>query len=227
MQKKARGHYNKTYFDWQSSIGEFGGWANQSKFIEFISSDDDVLDFGCGGGFLLKQINCRKKIGIEINPSAIETALKNDVEVFQDADEIPDEHVDVIISNNALEHTPRPLDELEKLYRKLKFKGKIIIVVPCESVFNKYRSNDSNHHLYSWSPMCLANLLIEAGFSLIESKPYIHKWPPQFRWIAEYGGRRVFETACRIYGRIERSWFQVRAVGEKNELIDNFFETHD
>ena len=25
-------HYSKDYFSWQSSIGEFGGWANDSKF---------------------------------------------------------------------------------------------------------------------------------------------------------------------------------------------------
>jgi hypothetical protein len=57
--------------------------------------------------------------------------------------------------------------------------------------------------------------MTEAGFSLIESKPYIHKWPPRYRLIAKVGGRRLFEAACMLYGRIERSWFQVRAIAEK------------
>jgi len=67
-------HYDDKYFDWQASIGEFGGWANQSKFVEYISSNSRVLDFGCGGGFLLKGIKCSTKVGVEVNPSAAETA---------------------------------------------------------------------------------------------------------------------------------------------------------
>ena len=49
MSKLVSKHYNKKYFDWQSPIGDFGGWANQSKFIEYISINSKVLDFGCGG----------------------------------------------------------------------------------------------------------------------------------------------------------------------------------
>ena len=215
-------HYDKDYFDWQSSIGEFGGWANQSKFFEYISSNSRVLDFGCGGGFLLKGLNCVKKVGIEVNESAADTAKKNGIEVYRSVAEMPDDYVDVIISNHALEHTLHPLDELVSLYRKLQLGGRIIFVVPCESIGYSYKANDINHHLYSWSPMCIGNLFTEAGFSVIESKPYIHKWPgikyiwpKMYKFIAKVGGRRLFDIACRIYGRIERSWFQVRVVAEK------------
>ncbi len=127
-------HYDDKYFDWQASIGEFGGWANQSKFIVHISSNSRILDFGCGGEFLLKNINCAKKMGVEVNPSAAEAAKKNGIEVFSSAEEMPDEYVDVIISNNALEHTLQPLEKLKSLYKKLKAGGKIIFVVPCESM---------------------------------------------------------------------------------------------
>ncbi|MDQ3076069.1 MAG: class I SAM-dependent methyltransferase [bacterium] len=213
--EKVSDHYNEGYFKWQSSLGEFGGWANKTKFSGYITSSDTVLDFGCGGGYLLKNIDCKEKIGVEINPEAINTASKNGIKVFRDVDEVPDESVDVIVSDNALEHTLRPLDELKSLYKKLKKGGKIIFVVPCESVSIKYKPNDINHHLYSWSPISLGNLITEAGFNLVESKAYIHKWPPKSRIIASIGGRLLFEVACRIYGRIERSWFQVRAVGTK------------
>jgi SAM-dependent methyltransferase len=209
-------HYDKDYFDWQSSIGEFGGWANQSKFLEYISSKSRVLDFGCGGGFLLKGLNCAKRVGIEVNESAADIAKKNGIEVYRSVADVPDDYYfDVIISDNALEHTLQPLSELVSLYRKVSLGGKIVFVVPCESIGYSYKPNDISHHLYSWSPMCIGNLFTEAGFSVIESKPYIHKWPPKYRLIARYGGRRLFEVSCRIYGRIERSWFQVRVVAEK------------
>ena len=216
MSDRVSTHYNKKYFDWQASIGEFGGWANQTKFIEYISNDSKVLDFGCGGGFLLKNIECRKKVGVEVNPSAADIAKKNGIEVFGSLAEVPDNYVDVIISNNALEHTLQPLEELRALYRTLEVGGTIIVVVPCESISYAYKPNDVNHHLYSWSPMCIGNLFAEVGFSVVESKPYIHKWPPRYRLIARVGGRRLFDLACLIYGRIERSWFQVRVIAEKN-----------
>lgn len=216
MPERISKHYDNDYFDWQSSIGEFGGWANITKFSQYISKGDVVLDFGCGGGFLLKRIDCKKRVGVEINKSAAETAKNNGVEIYNSAESIPDEYVDIIISNNALEHALQPLSELKILYKKLKPGGKIIFVVPCESISYAYKPDDINHHLYSWSPMCIGNMFTEAGFSLIESKPYIHKWPPRYKVIAKYGGRYLFEIACRIYGRIERSWFQVRAVGEKS-----------
>ncbi len=215
MSKRISAHYNKKYFDRQHPIGEFGGWANKTKFADYINKNDDVLDFGCGGGFLLKNLNCKKRVGVEINPSAAEKAKKNGIDVYKSVDDIPDEYVDVIISNNAFEHTLRPLDELKALYKKLKQGGKIIFVVPCESIYYKYKPNDVNHHLYSWSPMNLGNIFTEAGFSVIESKAYIHKWPPKYVFIAKLTGRKIFELICRLSGRLRRSWFQVRAVGEK------------
>ena len=215
MSDLAPKHYDKGYFDWQSSVGEFGGWANQTKFAEFISGNHEVLDFGCGGGFLLRGLKCAQKVGVEVNRSAADVARDNGIEVFGSAAEVPDDYVDVIISNNALEHTLHPLQELKTLQRKLRSGGRIIFVVPCESIGYRYRPNDVNHHLYSWSPMCIGNLFTEAGFSIVESKPYIHKWPPKYKLIAGLGGRSVFEIACRIYGRLERSWFQVRVIAEK------------
>ena len=208
-------HYDEKYFAWQAPMGEFGGWANLTKFNDYISESDDVLDFGCGGGYLLKTIQCQKKVGVEINPNAAAIAKKNGVEIYLRVEDLPDDYVDVIIPDNALEHTLNPLQELKALYRKLRKGGKIIVVVPCESISYTYKPNDINHHLYSWSPMCLGNLFTEAGYSLIESKPYIHKWPPNYQLIAKYGGRGLFEILCRIYGRIDRSWFQVKAVAEK------------
>src|SRR5664280_44582 len=104
MSERVSRHYDRKYFDWQTSIGEFGGLANRVHFIKYISPDSKVLDFGCGGGYLLKNIECSKKVGVEINPSAAETARKNGIEMFGSVEEVPDNYVDVIISDNALEH---------------------------------------------------------------------------------------------------------------------------
>jgi SAM-dependent methyltransferase len=208
-------HYGAQYFSWHSSIGEFGGWANLSKFEQYITPESEVMDFGCGGGYLLERINCQKKVGVDVNAVALAEAERRGIEVFRSASEVPCDYVDIAISNNALEHTLHPLDELREVHRVLRPGGKAIFVVPCESISNAYKADDRNHHLYSWSPMCAGNLLTEAGFMVVEAKSYIHKWPPNYRWIAKVGGRPLFELACRMYGRLDRSWFQVRVIAEK------------
>lgn len=58
-------HYNKIYFDWQKDMGEFGGLINIDKFKDFIQEKDNVIDFGCGGGYLLKNIKCVGKMGLK------------------------------------------------------------------------------------------------------------------------------------------------------------------
>ena len=209
-------HYDNKYFSWQAAIGEFGGWADQCKFKKYISINDTVLDFGCGGGYLLNKIVCKNKIGIEVNFKAAECARLKGISVYQNANEVPNEHVDIIISNHALEHTLNPYEEIKTLHNKLKNGGKIIFVVPCESVSCRYQPKDINHHLYSWSPMCLGNLFTEAGFTVLESKPYFHKWVPMYRVVAQVSGKKLFEIYCRIYGRISRSMSQIRLIAIKN-----------
>ncbi|MCP4535637.1 MAG: class I SAM-dependent methyltransferase [Chloroflexi bacterium] len=212
---KASEHYNKEYFDWQCSIGEFGGWANLTKFEKYIRPHFNILDFGCGGGYLLSNIVCKGKMGIEINEGARRQAVQLGLDIYTTTSQIQDDWADIIISNNALEHTLHPLLELEALYPKLKSGGYIVFVVPCESIHYKYIPNHISYHLYSWSPMCIGNLFTEAGFVVQESKPYFHKWPPKYRAIARLGGRKLFEISCKITGYVRQKWIQVRVVARK------------
>ena len=53
-------HYDANYFRWKKEIHEMGGEAELFKFRQFVNPGDTVLDFGCGGGFILKNIDCRR-----------------------------------------------------------------------------------------------------------------------------------------------------------------------
>jgi SAM-dependent methyltransferase len=209
-------HYKENYFEWQGSIGEFGGWANLDKFKSYINKDSIVVDYGSGGGFLLNNIDCKEKVGIEINEVARKNAEQMGIQSVSSSNLLDDDYADVIISNHALEHTLNPLQELKDLYRILKSGGKIVFVVPCESVNYKYKPNDINYHLFSWGPMCLGNLFNEAGYNVIQSKAYKYKWPPKYDKIAKIFGRKIFNLCCKIYARIETSWWQTRIVAAKN-----------
>jgi len=207
--------YNRNYFNWQKPIGEFGGWANLDKFKDYLDENYKVVDFGCGGGNLLKNIKCKDKIGVEINREARKFATKIGVKTVDETSKIKNLWADLIISNNALEHTKNPLRELKMLYKKLKKGGTAVFIVPCESISYNYEKNDINHHLYSWSPMCIGNLFTEAGFTLISSRPYRHKWPPFYQTIAKICGRTLFNIICRINGLLSRDWHQVRVIAQK------------
>ena len=211
-------YYDADYFDWQKNIGAFGGWANAYKFKDSISKSDTVIDFGCGGGFLLKNLECQNRIGIEPNLSAGESVKNLGIQHFKspiDAlNKLGEGVADVIISTNALEHTLNPLIELINLKPLLKEGGTIHFVVPCDSINYQYNPKDINYHLYSWSPQNLGNLFTEAGFRVEYVRPYIHKWPPFYTKLAKLGWP-IFNLACRMYGRIERSWFQVEIKAKK------------
>jgi SAM-dependent methyltransferase len=208
------GYYDDKYFAWQAPLGEFGGWANLIKFRDFIKPDDKVIDYGCGGGYLLKQLTCKERLGIEINETARKTADSIGIRTVATAAELPDEWADVIVSNNALEHTTRPLDELKALLPKLKRGGRIVFVVPNESIIWKYAPNDVNQHIYAWSPMSIGNLFTHAGFEVEESKAFLHKWPRNYRFWAKVSPA-VFHFVCRLYARWERTWFQIRVVARR------------
>jgi SAM-dependent methyltransferase len=208
-------HYDADYFRWQQTIGEFGGWANSPKFAPYIRPTDSVLDFGCGGGYLLANLHCAKRVGVEVNSSARQVAANQGIEVYKKSDGIPDGYVDKLISNHALEHVHHPLAELKVLREKLRPGGLAILVVPSESIDSSYEPGDINQHLYTWNPMTFGNLVKQAGFKIIHSRALYERWPPMYRLVAKVGGRRVFDLATGIYGRIARSLAQVHLLAQR------------
>jgi len=208
-------HYNDDYFNWHKNIGAFGGVVNLFKFEEFIEKDATVVDFGSGGGYLLNNIQCKEKLGVEINPTARANANKLGINTLPSSEEIKDEWADVIISHHALEHVEHPLSVLRELHKKLKPNGKIVFVVPIER-HNKYVPNDINFHLYTWSEMNLGNLFTLAGFQVKEVKEIKHRWPPHFMKIRKSVGANIFHTICKAYARYRNDISQIRVVAVKS-----------
>ena len=210
-------HYNKKYFKWQSQIGEFGGKANLIKFNNLLKAGQKILDFGCGGGYILKNIKEKniKLFGVEVNREARRIAKNNRVKVFSNSSILPANYFDLIISNHALEHTDNPLLELKNLYKSLKKGSQICIVVPLDSKSYSYKKNDINFHLFSWSPMNLGNILSRAGFEIIESLIFFHKWPPYYFFLKKIMPWFFFDFLCNIYSRIDTKWYQTRCLAKK------------
>ena len=74
----------KEYFEWQKKIGIFGAKANKIKFHELIHDNLKILDFGCGGGYLLNEFNFKiDKYGVEINDDARNVAIQNGLKCYK------------------------------------------------------------------------------------------------------------------------------------------------
>lgn len=205
-------HYDEDYFAWQREIGQFGAWADLPRFQPYVRNDSRLVDFGCGGGFLLNALNAREKVGIEVNPVAREAAHRLGLDVRPSPADVQDAWADVIISNHALEHCAHPLAELEALRTKIRPGGVFVCVVPSETARRTYDPSDHNRHLYTWSPLNLGHLFDEAGYTVEEAEEVVHRWPPFARQIARVGGRPLFDLASRAYGHLRRSLSQVRVV---------------
>jgi len=59
-------HYDEKYFNWQKEIGKIGGYLNKFKFEEEVKDNDILMDFGCGGGYLLDNFNNEKKLVLKL-----------------------------------------------------------------------------------------------------------------------------------------------------------------
>lgn len=208
-------HYDGDYFLYQEENGAFGGWANVTIFQPHVSPTARVIDFGCGGGFLLAALTAAEKIGVEPNSTARERARLNGIQAYADATPIPDDWADVIISMHALEHCLHPLVELQRLHRKLRPGGRCVFVVPCETIQMRYSPKDVNYHLYSWSPMALGNLFTEAGFLVDDCGPHISQWPPLASRFGKALGHTAFDLLSKVVGHVRRSYFSVRVIARR------------
>ena len=177
------GERGREYFAWQGEDGLTQALFNIHLWRPFISYDDDILDFGCGGGFLLKLLEGKKKVGIEVNPYACESARSLGIEVYTTISEAGNKF-DKIISSHALEHTPHPRQVLLELKEKLRdTKSRMLLLLPLDdwrsSANKRYDASDKNMHLHTWTPQLLGNLLNSCGMKIEKIQIINHAWPPR------------------------------------------------
>jgi SAM-dependent methyltransferase len=200
-----RGELGEEYFDWQGSGADLNAEIESSKFAPHVSATDTVVDFGCGAGALLATLQIGERIGVEPNPPARRAGEARGVRVVASTRELEDGVADVVISNHALEHTLAPLDELRDLHRVLKPGGRIVLWLPLDDWRTQRRpGEDVNHHLYTWTPLLLRNLLDEARFDVRECRVVTHAWPRYHHVLFRRLPRPVFDVLARAWAVLRR-----------------------
>lgn len=206
--------YDEKYYNWQKNIGIIGGKLNKFKFENEVKETDILMDFGCGGGYLLDNFTNKHKIGFEINEAAWDDIKSKGIILYNNFDNIEDNSIDCIISNHAMEHVPLPLNSLKQLYKKLKYGGTIVIVIPCEQPTESgfyFKPGDINQHLHTWCPMTFGNLVTLAGFKVQQCNTFQHKWPPDYQttWM-----NPDFNNRCIQYAK-QKNNIQIKLIATK------------
>lgn len=191
-------YYGEDYFEWQINISKFNAKYDIEQFAPYIKENDRVLEFGCAEGFLLKRVNAKEKIGVEINDLARKYAENEGINCVKYIDQIADESVDVVISTHVLEHVDNPVETVKKLRNKLKKGGKAVFIVPYERKQMDYRIDDMDQHLYTWNCLHIGNLFKRAGYFVKEVRNYKLQWPAGYEKMEESVGREAFLQLSKI-----------------------------
>ena len=201
------GEHGNKYFDAKFNPRlDFGRRYQLRYFRPFCGEELDLLDFGCADALSLRTLPARRRIGVDVNPTArqksreLAKSVRCEIEVHSELSDVPSESVDVAMSNHCLEHVPRPLDALIGLHRVLRPSGRLVVVVPMDDWREKrnrqWRADDPDHHLYTWSPANLGNLVQEAQFHCEKLRIHTFAWSPKMFWLHRYLGDSVFRLAC-------------------------------
>lgn len=105
-------------------------------FQKYIKKTDTVLDLAAGYCEFINNIECKKKIAVDLNEKTKFMAHK-DVEVYQSLSTAMPKNlskkIDVVFVSNFFEHLDSKnelIDTLKEVHRVLKPKGKILVLQP-------------------------------------------------------------------------------------------------
>jgi SAM-dependent methyltransferase len=200
-----QGQAGDEYFAWQQRIGALGAQLDRWKFEPHLKQSDTVVDFGCGAGELLAGLRVARRIGVEPNAPARELARANGLEMYESAAGLPDECADVVISNHALEHATQPFEELRDMVRALRPGGRLVLWLPLDDwrTQRNFKAPDIYHHLYTWTPLLLSNLLAEAGLECGTIRVVNHAWPKGTKYLHKLP-RPLFDGISRAFAVLMR-----------------------
>ncbi len=191
------------YSSWQRRLSRRMGPIVARKFLPYVDSTKVVLDFGCGDGSVLEALPARRRLAVEPNPASRNVHNAALLESQESLFTVPERSIDVAISNHALEHCLAPLSALAQIREKVKPNGKLVLIVPIDDWRRQrtYDTRDVNHHLYTWTPQLLGNLLHEAGFQVETIEISRHAWPPAVRFLTGLPPP-LFDAVCRVWSRL-------------------------
>jgi SAM-dependent methyltransferase len=145
------------------------GNVRAAKIQPLIKTTDKVFEYGVGFGWNLMALECGEKIGFDVAGVVRSTVEARGIHFVENPRQVLAGSMDVVLCHHTLEHLVNPAEALETMFELLKSAGKLLLFTPYE-IERKYRryepARDKAHHLYSWTPSTLANLVQARNFRI-------------------------------------------------------------
>lgn len=178
----------------QTDPRDHGYAVDFEYFRPYLHATDVVLDFGCGNGGILRHIQplVARIDGVEVNPAVRAIAEESGAAIYSHLDQVPSNNrYDVVFSNHVLEHVRDVCKILESIRTLLKPNGVLVLKLPFDDANSSYQrewtEHDIDHHLYTWTPRLLANLLQETGYKVQLCKLVTSAWHPRLFVAKRFG----------------------------------------
>jgi SAM-dependent methyltransferase len=170
--QRYQGTQGRRYHEAKRSIPEVAfPWVARlraAKIASHVRAGDVVFEYGVGLGWNLAALTCAGRIGFDVAEFLEPEIRRRGIEFVTDPALVALGSVDVVVCHHTLEHAWQPAEVLKSILRLLKPGGQLLLFVPYEKEarFRHFNSAEPNHHLYSWNPQTLANLVSDAGYSV-------------------------------------------------------------
>jgi hypothetical protein len=185
-----------------------------------LSLDSKILDFGGGLG----QISAALPNVTISDPSnfAKQNALQRGRTFIADPKKIPKNAFDIILSSHALEHTPRPADDLMSFHEYATESCLLVLVLPAE--YEMYRATKPlkiarlepdlhDQHLHCWTFQTITNLLAYCGWrSIAQKKIY---GPFMLRTLAKTLAPHDSVKLAHLLGRYKKNFPSLLTIADR------------
>lgn len=155
------------------------------KYFSNIPENTRILEFSCGLG--QDTLYFPNTVGFDISEFCLDFCRKKGKTVINDLKLAENHSFDLVFSAHTLEHVPNPYEILVQLKEKLNDNGRLMLVLPCEQHGKASFELDVNQHLYCWNFRAINNLLLTAGFSILENRYFRGAGYEKFLFTSNFG----------------------------------------
>jgi SAM-dependent methyltransferase len=173
-------------------------------FKKYVPQKGAVLDLGCGYGHFINQVECSKRLAMDLNPNASNFIQPGVVLLQQDCSEpwnLPASSLDLVFTSNFFEHLPTKellSRTLAQAYACLVPGGKLVAMGPNVKVVPGSYWDFFDHHL-ALTELSLSEALELEGFKVAECVP-------RFLPYTMAGKRPQHSFLIRLYLKLPMAW---------------------
>jgi len=207
-------NYYKDYFRLEKNNWLFRVRRNliYSIFEEYnINSGVRILDYGCGSGVIVGQLQARSYnvCGTDISRKAIEYGTSQGIKNLYSTNGIevdfPDESFDLILAMDVVEHINEDDLVMHELERLLRPNGRLIITVPAYQWMWGVQ-DEVSHHFRRYSMKSIIKLVSNFSSLSVLKKTYFNTF--------------LFPAVALV--RLVSKWFNIKNRESDFDISDNF-----